>query len=138
MHPFTFANGKAFSILLQKYMPASIQQKKTEKLIQFEISEILRTNPALNQGKMVSVTVVRLTPDKGMAKIYLTVFPDDQLEAVTESINEQMIELRRQLAGRIKNKVRTVPEIRFYADDSFREAAKIDEIFKQLEEGKEE
>ncbi|MEZ4775965.1 MAG: 30S ribosome-binding factor RbfA [Bacteroidia bacterium] len=119
-------------------MSASIQQKKTEKLIQFEISEIIRTSPALNQGKMVSVTVVRLTPDKGMAKIYLTVFPDDQLEAVTESMNEHMTELRRQLAGRIKNKVRTVPEIRFYADDSFREAAKIDEIFKKIEEGKEE
>ncbi|MEZ4829437.1 MAG: 30S ribosome-binding factor RbfA [Bacteroidia bacterium] len=120
-------------------MSGSIQQKKTEKLIQFEISEIIRTHPAFSQGSMVSVTVIRLTPDKGMAKIYLTVFPDDKLEAVTDAMNAHMHEIRRLLAARIKNKVRIVPEIRFYADDSFREADKIERIFKKLdEEGKTE
>ncbi|MDX2246716.1 MAG: 30S ribosome-binding factor RbfA [Bacteroidia bacterium] len=118
-------------------MSESIQQKKSAKLIQQELSEIIRTHSSLTMGTIVSVTVVRLTPDKGMAKIYITVFPDNQLEAVTARMNEHAPELRRQLASRIKNKFRIIPDIRFYEDDSFREAAKMDKIFKELEEGKE-
>ena len=118
-------------------MSESIVQKKLAKLIQQELGEIIRKDNVLSGG-LVSVSVVRVPADLGMAKVYLTVFPDKELDNVVNVLNESAWNYRHLLAGRIKNKVRKIPEIRFYPDDSFREADKINQLLDNIEIKEEE
>lgn len=113
-------------------MSETIVQKKIGKLIQKEISEILQRGGYVS-NVMITVSVVRMSPDLGLAKIYLTVFPDAQLQSTVDLLNESAWKVRKQLGGRIRNKIRKIPEIRFYVDDSFIEAEKIDKILSELD-----
>ena len=115
-------------------MSESIVQKKLSKLIQQEVSIILTQESNYIRGALLTVSVVRVTADLGLAKIYVSVLPDSQLDKAVEVLNEQSWEVRHLLARKIKNKVRNIPEIRFYKDDSFKEAEKIDQILRNLEE----
>ena len=117
-------------------MSESIVQKKIAKLIQKELSEILRRGGYI-VGGMITVSVVRMTADLSLAKIYITVFPDNQLNTIVNELNERAWEIRKQLGARIKNKMRKMPDIRFYVDDSFVEAEKIDRLLKKVKENNE-
>lgn len=115
-------------------MAESIVQKKLARLIQQEVSTILVHGNQYVPGAMITVSLVRITADLGLAKIYLTAFPDNLLPKAVETMNEHNWEVRKKLASKIKNKVRIIPEIRFYKDDSFIEAEKIDRLLNEIKE----
>ena len=50
------------------------RQSKIARLVQKELSLIFQRRSLDFLGKMVSVTVVRVTPDYGLAKVYLSIF----------------------------------------------------------------
>ena len=113
-------------------MSESIVQKKLARLIQQELGDIVGLGSQLMPGAMITFSVIRVTGDLGLAKVYVTVFPDAKLLPTVEILNERSWELRKMLASRIRNKVRKIPELRFYADDSFLESDKIDRLLNNL------
>jgi len=112
-------------------MEESIVQKKLAKLIQKEVSDIVMQGKYL-QGVMLTVSLVRVTADLSLAKIYVSCFPDQRLEEAATQLNESAWEIRKGLASRIKNKVRKIPELRFYADDTLQEVEKIEELLDKI------
>ena len=114
-------------------MSESVVQRKVAKLIQQEIGDILRKTDIAASGVLITVTVVRVTKDLSIAKVYLSTLPDSRLQETVDSLNENAWDIRYQLAARIKNKMRKMPELRFYIDDSFAEAEKIDQIFQDID-----
>ncbi|MCD4793252.1 MAG: 30S ribosome-binding factor RbfA [Bacteroidales bacterium] len=108
----------------------STGQRKTASLIQQEISIIFQRKSREYLNKMISVTIVRMTPDLGYAKIYLSIFPEQQKDEVFEMIIKSSSNLRFELGNRIKNKVRKIPEIQFYIDDSLEYVEKINDLLK--------
>lgn len=114
-------------------MSETIVQKKIGRLIHEELSSIMVHGRQYVPGAMLSISVVRPTGDLSLAKVYVTVFPDSQLEGAIEVLNENSWELRKLLSARIRNKMRKMPELRFYPDDSFREAERIEGILSTLE-----
>ncbi len=114
-------------------MSESIVQKKLARLIQEEMAAILMQGKYVSGG-MLTVSQVRVTGDLSLAKIYVSIFPDSLLESAVESLNGNHWELRKLLSARIRNKMRKMPELRFYADDSFREADRIEQLFKDLKD----
>ncbi|MEL6625292.1 MAG: 30S ribosome-binding factor RbfA [Bacteroidota bacterium] len=115
-------------------MSESKVQKKLSKLIQFELSTLLQRDFVYTPGAMLTVNVVRVTPDLGFAKVYVSVFPDAKLHEAVEKLNAHGWEIRKGLAGRIRNKVRTIPELQFFMDDSFAEADRIGKLLNKLKE----
>lgn len=109
----------------------STRQKKVSALVQREMSIILqrKSNEFLN--KLITVTVVRVTPDLSVAKIYLSIFPEDKDQEAFELIKENTNNLRFELGNKIKNQIRKIPEIIFYIDDSLDYAEKIDDLLKK-------
>jgi ribosome-binding factor A len=91
----------------------STRQNKVARLIQKDLGEIFQQlgKPAL-QGRMVTVTVVRMSPDLSVAKVY----PKP---------------IRNQLGQRVKNQLRIVPELAFFIDDSLDYVDKIDQLLKK-------
>lgn len=113
-------------------MTESKVQKKLSKLMQQELSEILQQKHVYISGTMVTVSEVKVPADLSLAKVYISVLPDAKLEELAEILNTNAWEIRKSLAGRIKNKVRKIPELRFYEDDSYKEADRISRLLDKL------
>ena len=68
----------------------SIRQNKVARLIQRDLSEMFQQEcKEYTEGAMLSVTAVRVSPDLSYAKIYVSIFPSERVEAVMKSLEEK-------------------------------------------------
>ncbi|HAA24897.1 MAG TPA: 30S ribosome-binding factor RbfA [Ruminiclostridium sp.] len=99
--------------------------------IQKEISDIIRTgvkDPRLPD--LVSVTGVRVTKDLRYAKVYISVFGDEQKRSdAINALNHAAGFIRRELGQRIK--LRYTPELMFIPDDSIEQGIHIGKLIEQ-------
>lgn len=110
---------------------ASIRQEKIAGVIQKELSQILRKEArTICMGAMVSVTVVRMSPDMGVAKSYLSIFGSASKDEVFNNIVANTKTVRHALSQITKNQLRRTPELLFFLDDSLDYADEIDKILK--------
>ncbi len=104
---------------------------KVSRQIQKDLGEIFqRQSQALFGGKMITVTTVRVSPDLGLAKVYISIFPTDGREAILEAVKHNTKSLRFELGQRIRNQMRIVPDLAFYIDDSLDYIENIDRLLK--------
>ncbi|MGN0224413.1 MAG: 30S ribosome-binding factor RbfA [Muribaculaceae bacterium] len=109
----------------------STRQAKISRLLQKELSELFRRQTAKTHGTLVSVSVVRVSPDLSVARAYLSIFPSDKAEAVLQSINASTKTIRYELAQKLRNDLRKMPEFSFFIDDSLDYIENIDNLLKQ-------
>ena len=65
----------------------STRQNKISRLIHREMADILlKLNKTHFTGKLISVTVVRVTKDLGIARVYLSIFPSEFTEGILKEI----------------------------------------------------
>ncbi|MEM6894403.1 MAG: 30S ribosome-binding factor RbfA [Bacteroidota bacterium] len=98
----------------------SQRQRKIAGIIQKDVVDILQraaTEGGL-QGTLISVTQVKVTVDLSIAKIYLSIFPNQSAQELLEGIKSNAPSIRHELSQRTKNQLRKVPELQFYLDDS--------------------
>lgn len=110
----------------------STRQQKINKQLQKDLADIFQQQgmQAYN-GAMISVTGVRITPDLGIAKVYLSIFPSAKVKEVMEIVNENNKSIRGELGRRVRHQLRIVPELAFYVDDSLDYVERIDGLLKQ-------
>jgi ribosome-binding factor A len=109
----------------------TIRQNKIENVIQEAISEVLMRNPReICLGAMVTPTVVRITPDLSLARVFVSIFAGPPKEEVLANINQNKGKIKREVGIRLKS-MRKMPEIEFKIDDSLDYAEKIDELLKK-------
>jgi ribosome-binding factor A len=85
-------------------------------------------------GTFVTVTNVVMTDDLSIAKVYLSVFsPGRDDKPVYEFIDDQINEIRYELASKIKNQVRKIPELHFYEDDTAEIVSKMEQLLKKVD-----
>lgn len=109
----------------------STRQAKISRLLQKELSELFRQQTAKTHGTLVSVSVVRVSPDLSVARAYLSIFPSDKAETVLQSINASAKTIRYELAQKLRNDLRKMPEFSFFIDDSLDYIENIDNLLKQ-------
>jgi ribosome-binding factor A len=113
-------------------MMESTRQSKVARLIQKDLGEIFqRLDKAVLQGKLVTVTVVRVSPDLSFAKVFLSIFPSENTGEYLEHLQHYTKTVRTLLAQRVKNQLRIIPEIAFVIDDSMDYANRIEELLKK-------
>ncbi len=109
----------------------STRQKKVSRLIQKEIADIfLRKGNEFAHGKLISITTVRVSPDLSFARIYLSIFPSTNNEAILQVIQDNSAKIRFDLGHKVRSQLRIVPDIAFYIDDSLDYIEKIDRLLK--------
>ncbi len=83
---------------------------------------------------MVTVTGARITKDLSIAYLYVSVFGESAAErkATFKHLETLTPKVRTALASRIRHQLRTVPEIRFFLDESQIEAHKMENIFERI------
>ncbi len=111
----------------------SKRQQKYSKLIQKELGEIFqRESKPLVGNAMVTVTHVLMSPDLGVAKVYLSFLLADT-KVLFEKINEHKKEIRKNLGNRIGKNVRSIPELVFYLDESSAYAQHMEKVISDLD-----
>lgn len=110
------------------------RQKKINTVLQQEIASLLQQ--AIRKGSvgnlMVSITKVQVTSDLSLAKVYLSIFPNDKALEYFENLKKNGYKLRHDLSQKMKNQLRRIPELNFYLDDSL---DYIETIEKELKAG---
>lgn len=84
------------------------------------------------QGTILSVTNVRVSPDLGIANVYISVFPSEKGEELVKNINENVKSVRFNLGKRLRNQLRVIPELIFRLDDSLDYIENIDRLLKDI------
>lgn len=79
-------------------------------------------------GVLVSVSVVRVSPDLSVARAYLSIFPSDKSQELLEAIRSNTKAIRFDLGQRIRLQVRKIPELSFFIDDSLDYIENIDNL----------
>lgn len=101
------------------------------------MGEIFQYEVAPGPNVILSVNVVRTSPDLLSCRVYISVFPTDKREEVMEIVAEQEKAIRGALGQRIGKQVRRIPELTFYLDDTLDEVEKMDQLFDELRDDKE-
>ena len=104
------------------------RQNKIARLIQKELSEMFLVQTKSMPGVLVSVSIVRISPDMSYAHAYLSVFPSERGEEIVKNINDNMKSIRYELGNRVRHQLRIIPELKFFIDDSLDYVEKIDKL----------
>lgn len=80
------------------------------------------------RGSVITVPEVRMTPDLKIANAYVMPLGGLHAEEVVAALNRHRKFIRGRVAPQINMKY--APEIRFYVDDTFEEASRIDALLR--------
>ena len=114
-------------------MAGTTRQQKFSRLIHKELSEIFqRDKRNILDHTLITIADVKVSPDLGVAKIYISMTLAKDKEKVLDKLNANKREIRRALGEKIGKQVRIVPEIIFYIDEVEESAQRIEDIIKNL------
>ena len=112
----------------------SKRQQKFARLIQRDLADIFQREAKDIFGKnFVTITNVKVTPDLGIAYVYMSILVASDKQAVVDIAEDNNKMIRQVLARKIKNQVRAIPELRFFLDDTSDYVQKMDELFDTLD-----
>lgn len=99
---------------------SGLRQEKLASLLKRELATIFqREAKTLFNGRFITVTVVRLTPDLGVARVYLSILASKDPKADLNMIRDNAWKMRKMLAETAGKHLRRMPELGFFIDDSF-------------------
>ncbi len=110
------------------------RQKQVGALIQRNFSTVLQQEGSYLYGTqaLVSVTHVIMSPDLGLAKIYVSVWNIENKQAVVLQMDQGKARLKKLLSERIRKHVRRIPRIDFYIDETLDEIEHVEHIFDKI------
>ena len=110
----------------------SPRQKKINSVLQKEIASLLLESIRSENisNLMISVTKVKVSSDLSSAKVYVSIFPNDNYLDHLKNLNSSR--MRHDLSQRMKKQLSKIPQLSFYIDDSL---DYIENIEKELKEG---
>ncbi|MDY3547172.1 30S ribosome-binding factor RbfA [Riemerella anatipestifer] len=109
----------------------SNRQRKIAQIIQEDFSELFRKQAAdSKQQFLISVSDVKVTADLGIAKIYLSIFPQNYREAIMKEIEANKSQYRHFIGNKMAKQVRVIPQLSFYLDTSLDEVERIEKELK--------
>lgn len=108
------------------------RQKKIGSVLQNDLVDILQGEVRKNRltNLIISVSKVVVTTDLGVARVYLSVFPQNRAEEILTAVKSNAPLIKHDLSQRVKLQLRKVPNLSFYIDDSLDYIEKIDNALK--------
>jgi ribosome-binding factor A len=108
------------------------RQKKIGGLIQGELVAILQGEVRKNgiSNLIITITEVKTTTDLTLARVYLSIFPTEKKAEILAGIKSNTPLIKHDLAQRVKNQLRKVPDLVFYLDESLDYIESIDKALK--------
>ncbi len=111
----------------------SIKQRQVAKTIQIAMSELVQKEiqPML-EGALLTVSGVRVTPDLYTARIYVSIYNHAKPDSILDMLDKNNKQIRGFLGNKIRNKVRSVPQLEFFKDDTLEDVQNLERIFSEI------
>jgi ribosome-binding factor A len=114
-----------------------LRPEQLEDQIHFLLSTLIQRELRDPDLGFVTLTAVRLTGDRSLARVYYTVLGDEEQSGKTrKALGRAAGFLRTQLAQRLK--MRRVPELRFFPDTTLEEGNRMESLFAEIRKEEEE
>jgi ribosome-binding factor A len=115
----------------------SVRQRKVAERIQQLVSTVIDRKVKDPDTGFVTITHVRVSPDLRIASIYFTTLGNQEAtQRSLEALNRANNFIRNEIAAHLK--MRFVPELRFFIDDTLEYARKIEKILDDIKKGDDE
>ena len=110
----------------------SPRQNKINSALQKELAYLLQSiiREENISNLMISVTKINVSPDLSSAKVYLSIFPNDNILDYLNSLNNNCKRIKHDLSQKMKNQLFKIPSLSFYIDDSLDYIEKIEKELK--------
>lgn len=105
--------------------------ERVNELLHREIANFINKNLELNDV-LLTVSYIISSPDFKLAKVGVSVLPENRAGKVLEKLRSMSSSLAKEIAK--KTKLRRVPRFVWEFDETEKEAAKLDELFKHLDD----
>src|SRR5688572_2576304 len=114
-------------------MSGTVRQQKFARLVQKELSEIFqRDKKGFLDHAFITITEVRVSPDLGVAKVYISMMLAKDKQAILDKLDLHKKEIRKALGDKIRNQARVIPELVFFIDEVEEQAIKMEALIKNL------
>jgi ribosome-binding factor A len=114
-------------------MAKSVRSEKVGSLIKEEMSTFFQRNFSMAEYGFMTITDVIMSPDLRVAKVYISIFGDDEQKKKSLSRLESQKPSIRSALGRMV-RLRFTPEIVFHLDETLDRAMKLENIFNAIHE----
>ena len=105
--------------------------KRVAELIRKEIAELLMRGVKDPRIGFVSVMDVRMSPDLRYANVYVSLYGGEkEKKSSLAGLHQSSGWIRRELGKRVR--LRFVPEVRFFEDDSLDRVFRLEEVFREM------
>tara|TARA_R110002049_G_scaffold292252_3_gene476683 strand:- start:43390 stop:43794 length:405 start_codon:yes stop_codon:yes gene_type:complete len=113
----------------------SQRQKKIASVLQNDLAEVLQKAATEGgmRGVLISVSKVKVTVDLSVAKVHLSIFPNDKGAELLQGIKSNTPLIKHEIAQRTKQQLRRMPNLEFFIDDSLEYIDQIDKSLKGKE-----
>ncbi|MEJ2112246.1 MAG: 30S ribosome-binding factor RbfA [Flavobacteriaceae bacterium] len=113
-------------------MEESQRQKKIASLLKQDLVDVLQSSATQGgmKGVIISVSKVRVTVDLSIAKVYVSIFPNNKSKELIEGIKSNAHLIKHELAQRTKHQLRRMPQLEFFIDDSLEYIDRIEKSLK--------
>jgi ribosome-binding factor A len=109
------------------------RQLQVGEQVRRAMSEVLNQEGRyLFEDALVTVTQVKMSPDLGLAKVYVSVYNTDSKQEVVLSLEGEKVRLRQSLGQRLRRHMRRIPDVDFYLDDTLDEMYRLNALFNKM------
>lgn len=111
----------------------SKRQRQVARQIHKDLGDLFqRELRELFHGAFVTITDVKVSPDLGIARVYLSFMLTQNPNELLGQIREHTSMIRGKFGQMARHQLRIIPEFQFYIDDTAEYAQKIEQLFANL------
>lgn len=104
--------------------------KRVNSLIKEEVGKLLDKKIKAPKGVLITVTRVETTQNLEEAKVWISIYPDDEVKKIFNILEKDVYEIQQNLNKELT--MHTVPKIVFKEEEKTRKAAKIEKIIREI------
>jgi ribosome-binding factor A len=115
------------------------RQKQVAAVLEKELNDIFqKLGLSMINGGMISIASVKITPDLFDARVYLSFFKVNDPVSTLKIIEEKAWQIKKELTARVRHQLRSMPQLKFYIDDTLDYVDKMESLFKDIKKQDEE
>ncbi|HTP79879.1 MAG TPA: 30S ribosome-binding factor RbfA [Bacteroidota bacterium] len=112
----------------------SVRTERVASMIKEEVGLLFQRNFSMEEYGLLTVTEVRVSPDLRNAKIYVSVFGNEERKKKSLAMIEGQKGFVRSALGR-NLRLKFTPIVTFYLDETMDKAMRMEDLFKKIHSG---
>jgi len=108
----------------------SARTVKINELVKQHVNDIILKELSLKSGVFVTIAKVDTTPDLRYTRIFVSVFPEKEIDYVEKTLTKELYRIQGALNKKLH--MRPLPKIQFITDLTESKADEIEKLLKQI------